>query len=668
VPAYYSAVVRQFLQDDSDTIIGRLTYGSEQDRFHALILDARRAWEKELHVLRVTLAAVVGSVPNAADWGLLLEYPIPRRQKRIDALLFADELILVIEFKTEEDAFKRADIAQVEDYALDLQDFHEQSRNKRLFPILVSTEAPVPISVGHAATEDLIQPVRLANAETLAGCVLEIYQQCHRAEVAEVNYTSWECSAYRPVPNIIEAAEMLFAQHSVRDIAHAHADARNLAETSQRLIEAARYAQTNYRKLLCLVTGVPGSGKTLAGLNVVHNKELRGEGRSAGVFLTGNGPLVRIVSEALVRDHARREGMSRREARHKISTFIQNVHEFFKFHYDKQPNDPPPDHVVIFDEAQRAWDLKKELQKWHRQISEPEMMLQIMDRHEWAVVIALVGGGQEIHDGEAGLAEWGRAISQSYRHWGVLTSPEAVQGGESVAGSLLFENGVPENVEVRVDEVLHLPVSIRSYRAEHVAAWVNAILKGNVNAAAAISRTIEHFPIKVTRSLEVARTWLRQQTRGNRRCGLVASSGAKRLRPYGIEVSSGFTQGYPWEEWFLAPMGDVRSSLALEVAATEFQCQGLELDWVGLCWADDLTFSTQTGSWRYRDFRGSKWQQIKKEIDRHFLLNKYRVLLTRAREGMVIWIPDGSADDPTRAPALLDETAAYLKKAGAAEL
>ena len=665
--AYYSATVRLFLEDDPNTIIGQLLHGAEADRFHSFILQARSAWEKEIEILKASLHSLVTELPSASSWELLLEYPIPRRQRRIDAILFAVDLILLLEFKTETDAFKKADVMQVEDYALDLSDFHEQSRGKRLFPILVTSNASNSTFERSAEREDLIQPVRLTNAANLNACLLETYHQHHRRNASPISAEKWNTSAYRPVPNIIEAAELLFAQHSVRDIAHAHADARNLAQTSQRIIEGVRYAQTNRRKLICFLTGVPGSGKTLAGLNVVHNEEISQGGR-LGVFLSGNGPLVRIVSEALVRDHAVREGISRKTARHKVDTFIQNVHEFFKEHFDKKPNDPPPDHVVIFDEAQRAWSLEKELQKWHRNISEPQMMLQIMDRHDWAVVVALVGGGQEIHDGEAGLAEWGRALAGTHSHWEILASPEAIRGGESVAGSVLFEGGPPKGLKVTQDEALHLPVSIRSYRAEQMAAWVNAVLSGQAKAARAIGEKISKFPIKITRSLDTARSWLKLRTRGNRRCGLVASSGAKRLRPWGIEVSSGFTKGYSWEEWFLAPADDIRSSRALEVAATEFQCQGLELDWAGVCWGDDLIFDSKASDWLYRDFLGSKWRNVRQQVDRQYLLNKYRVLLTRAREGMIIWVPTGSGEDTTRDPLLLDATAEYLKRCGLPEI
>ena len=666
--AYYHAKLSFFLSDETELICGRLVTGAEKDRFHSLILEARRAWEREIEALKKTLAHLLQVVPEAARWTLLLEFPIPRRSRRIDAVLLADDLIFVVEFKTDTERFEQAAMAQVEDYALDLSDFHERSREKTLLPILVATDAPIPTESWAFDISRHVQQVQKANALTLAELLLRNYRTLHDPTRQPVDAEAWDNSPYRPVPTIIEAAELLFAEHNVKDIAHAHAEAKNLTRTSERLINAVRSAQQNTQKILCFVTGVPGSGKTLAGLNVVHNEELRQEGRPAGVFLSGNGPLVRIVSEALARDHSLRKKVPRLKSRREVLTFIQNAHEFFKEHIDRKPKEAPPDQVVVFDEAQRAWNVHKERQKWHRDFSEPEMMLQIMDRHPWAVVVALVGGGQEIYDGEAGLAEWGRAVVEKYPHWRILASPEAVHGGESVAGSLLFgSSGVHHNL-TSLDDSLHLPVSIRSFRAELVASWVNAVLQGNSHAASTVVRKIPKFPVVLTRSLEELRRWLRKQTRGMRRAGLVASSGARRLRPFGLETSSGFTKGYPWEEWFLAPATDVRSSCWLEVAATEFQCQGLELDWAGVCWGDDLTRDPSTSAWSHREFRGSKWTMIRKPTDREYLINKYRVLLTRAREGLGVWVPHGCSEDPTRDPNLLDATAAYLMDCGLKEI
>jgi hypothetical protein len=334
---------------------------------------------------------------------------------------------------------------------------------------------------------------------------------------------------------------------------------------------------------------------------------------------------------------------------------------------------------VVFDEAQRAWDAVKVRKELLRRAtseerglldsadSEPALMLSIMDRlPDWAVIVALVGGGQEIHDGEAGLAEWGRAVREQYPHWEVVVSPEALEGGSSVAGSRLFSGSDFGAVTVRPECHLHLPGAVRSFRAQAAADWVNAVVNGNAEEAARVARQVTSFPIRLTRSVDEARRWLRQQTRGFRRCGLLASSGALRLRAHGIEVSSGFRDGFPFEEWFLAGPDDVRSSNRLEVALTEFECQGLELDWVGVCWGGDFAWS-QDG-WQFRQFKGTSWQSVQKAATREFIRNKYRVLLTRAREGLVIWIPEGSAEDETRPPAWFDLTADFLARSGAAAL
>ena len=401
----------------------------------------------------------------------------------------------------------------------------------------------------------------------------------------------------------------------------------------------------------------------------MHTPELLEDRRSLGAFLSGNSPLVNIVSEALARDQHNTQGVALYKARHEVSAFIQNVHVFMNLYGKEQTDRAPSDNVVVFDEAQRAWNADKARRKWDRATSEPEMMLQIMNRHDdWAVIIALVGGGQEIHDGEAGLAEWGRAIVNGYSHWEVRVSPQVVSGGVSVAGSKLFEEGIPPGVPVIEDKALHLAVSVRACKAVNVAKWVNTMLQGNSTAAQEIMGSIGEFPILLTRELPTLKAWLQSTTRGVRRCGLVASSGALRLRAHGLEVSSGFQRSYSVENWFLGPRTDVRSSYQMEVAVREFECQGLELDRVGICWGCDFTRDIANGTWNHRQFKGSTWQQVKKTNAQDYLLNKYRVLLTRAREAMTIWVPKGDPNDPTRDPKILDDTAAYLRACGVREL
>ena len=349
-----------------------------------------------------------------------------------------------------------------------------------------------------------------------------------------------------------------------------------------------------------------------------------------------------------------------------MSTFIQNVHVFVREGLDK-PDNAPVERVVVFDEAQRAWNANQNRKKNGLEVSEPETMLSIMDRHEdWAVLIALVGGGQEIHNGEAGLAEWGATLRERFPHWKIAVSPKVLGPDTCLAGHRLFANDDPGSLEIRREPALHLEVNIRSFRARRFSQWVDAVLANRPDEAARILPDLRDFPLMLTRSLTTVRSWLYGHTRGRRRCGLVASSGALRLRHDGLELSSGFRQGNRdmYVHWFLAEPPDVRSSNQLEVAASEFECQGLELDWVGVCWGGDFTFDAASCGWGYRSFSGTRWGRVSKEIDQQYLVNTYRVLLTRARQGLVIWIPRGDIGDETRQSSWLDETADYLHRCG----
>lgn len=664
MPAYYQTTLGTFIKEHDDTILAALIQGASLSNIGQHFHTQTVAWKKQIEILRTTLYDVHRKLIGADQWGLLFEYPIPRRQKRIDSVILAGDVIIPLEFKVGADAYDASSKRQVEDYALDLRDFHEGSLGRVIVPLLIATVAPGGVEwVDNRAPTELARNVRLSNAEELSSAIIGVYQKWHKAGPDGISVKSWNSSGYKPVPTIIEAAQALFAGHSVRDIASSHADTDNLTKTTSILVETVNWAQTNRRKVICFITGVPGAGKTLAGLTVTHDPKLRTNERPAGVFLSGNGPLVKIVRAALARDSRRRTGVSVRESKRQIDAFVQNVHTFIR-EYSDSPNTIPPDKVVVFDEAQRAWSAEKQKQKFKRDASEPELMLSIMDRHtDWAVVIALVGGGQEIHDGEAGLAEWGRTVAAKFKHWRVVVSPEVLTGGVSLAGHRLFEGSLQNRVEVSTEECFHLPVSNRTFKAENVSKWVAAILEQKTTDAAELFRTLGDFPIALTRSLESARRWLRDQTRGERRCGLVASSGALRLRADGLELTGQFRRGYPYEEWFLATAEDVRSSFRLEVAATEFECQGLELDWVSICWGGDLVVGSH-GQWLFRYFHGTAWRNYRHEGDKQYLLNKYRVLLTRARQGFVIYIPHGDLKDKTRDPSLLNSTADYLMRCG----
>lgn len=659
--AFYHAFLSEFLADDPARVVGLLSSRSQHNELQKRQI---KAWKCEIELLKFTCGELISFTPSAAKWSLLLEYPIPRRRKRLDAVLLAADVIFCLEFKTEDKAHSVQSQRQVEDYALDLHDFHEASSDRRIVPIVIVPKAATNTRSSDETSADVVRPVKLANAQDCAQVILSSFGTEHCDVCVPIDPSAWDKSPYCPVPTIIEAAEALYAGHNVIEIAHSHAGATNLTKTSDRLIEIIRQAQERSEKVICFVTGVPGAGKTLAGLNVVHNPALRGTGRPAGVFLSGNRPLVKIVSAAIARDYKVR--LRGNGGERTVTTFIQDFHVFVREGMEKA-DIPPVERVVVFDEAQRAWTADQNRKKNGVEVSEPETMLSIMDRHEdWAVVVALIGGGQEIHNGEAGLAEWGKTLREKFLKWRVAVSPQALERDSSNAGQRLFEDDNSGSLAIQEEPFLHLRVNLRSFRARRLAEWVDAAVAGDAQKAGAIVPELREFPFALTRSLANARDWLRQRARGQQRAGLVASSTAVRLRADGLELSSGFRQGNRdmYVNWFLNRPPDIRSSNQLEVAASEFECQGLELDWVGVCWGGDFIVDATSGRWAFRDFSGSGWRNLKNQIDREYLRNSYRVLLTRARRGMVLWVPRGDVLDATREPIQFDSTAEYLIRCG----
>ena len=487
----------------------------------------------------------------------------------------------------------------------------------------------------------------------------------HR-QASQIDPIEWENASYRPTPTIVEAAERLFRGHTVAEISHNYAT--NLTATTDAIVSAITRSQRNNERTVCFVTGVPGAGKTLAGLNAVHDPRVHDDARPCAVFLSGNGPLVKVISEALTRDR-QANGMNRGDAAHRVRAFIANVHGFIDHYAVEHPTNVPLQQAIVFDEAQRAWSADEVFKKHSICKSEPELILEIMERTTgWSTVVALIGGGQEIYRGEAGLEEWGHALNSREAPWRVMIAPHLINESDpSLAGHRLFVNRPPARLTVVPESSLHLSVNVRSHRARFIGNWVNSLLNG---MQCTDRPGAGDFPVVMTRDLRAARQWLNERMEADpsgrvlQRTGLLASSGALRLRPLGIEVSSGFRRGYEYADWFLNGLGDTRSSTALEVAATEFECQGLELDWTCVCWGGDMVINQDTREWEFRKFTGSAWQQVRSPGNQVYLRNKYRVLLTRARRGMVIWVPPGELEDCSRDPRSLDATAAYLHAAG----
>ena len=641
--AFYWATVPEFRSTDPVFITGKLA----MSQGHDVELEQLRAWEDEIGILGPALKDVAGTI--------YLEFDVPRLASRIDAVLISGPAILVIEFKTGERLYRAAHYNQVWDYALDLKNFHLASHNAPIFPLLVATEATQGDAHWHDEHPDRVRPPRRCTTDGIATAVRDALTI---ARGLTLNGPEWGKAPYHPTPTIIEAARSLYSRHSVEEISRHDAGAINLSVTSAAVEDIIENANRQRRKAIVFVTGVPGAGKTLVGLNVATRRRDFGESRA--VFLSGNGPLVAVLQEALVRDELDRAGNRVRKGviRQPVKAFIQNVHHF-RDEGVRRP-EPPFDHVVIFDEAQRAWNRDKTADFMKRRkkipgfnLSEPEFLISYLDRHDdWAVVICLVGGGQEIHTGEAGIGEWLDALRHRFPHWYVHVSPNLTESEYSASTSV---DALRFQGSLEADPRLHLETSMRSFRSEKVSAFVKAVLDCEAESARTLlSEVAVRYPIAITRDIHRAKEWVRERARGSERYGLVASSQAQRLKPHAIDVRVSVDPVH----WFLNDRKDTRSSFYLEDAATEFQIQGLELDWICVTWDADLRM--QSRGWRYHAFRGDAWTTIHTADRKRYLLNAYRVLLTRARQGMVIFVPPGDIGDPTRDPLFYDETYQYL--------
>jgi hypothetical protein len=650
--AHYHDSIEGFLQTPTDSVLGALFSSHEFDLKHT----EKRAWQVEIQSLQVALRPLRGHI--------FFEFQIPRIGRRADVIILSSGAIFVLEFKAGERHFDRRAVDQVTDYALDLRHFHLASHHAPILPVLVATQAEA------SGTPIVLQADGIANV------------LCHSSESlpqlfsdlpewgVEIHPQLWCEAAYQPTPTIVEAARALYKGHRVEDISRSDAGAINLARTAARVAELIESAKKDHSKLLCLVTGVPGAGKTLAGLNIATSRQ-QVDADSHAVFLSGNGPLVAVLRKALLKDHSAQQQNNikaagdRSTAKQRIEAFIQNIHHFRD--EGLASDSAPPEKVVVFDEAQRAWNLEQ-TEKFMRtkrkqsgfSHSEPSFLLSVMDRHkDWCVVVCLVGGGQEINTGEAGLGEWLDAVATRFPDWRVHASPKISEPEYDWRGDLLDRLA---SVDVNFEPDLHLSVSIRSFRAEHLAAFVAAVVSGESERARTLFGQIPRYPLVLTRSLHRAKEWIKQSARGTERFGILASSNGIRLKPEGLFVKQPIDPAV----WFLNDKEDVRSSYFLEDVATEFDVQGLELDWALVAW--DANFRRDTGLWLTCDFKGTKWTRVHSDDRKRYIVNAYRVLLTRARLGMAIFVPPGNPDDRTAHPKFYDETFAFLRECGIPEL
>lgn len=646
--AWYSASIAEFRNAQPDLVFGILAKNPDFD----LATTQKGAWLEQIAFLQKNLDGLSGT--------LFLEFNIPRMGSRVDAVLLIGPVVFVVEFKVGKETFGQAAVDQVWDYALDLKNFHEASHRVSLVPILIATETQESAPMKLVADVDRVySPIQIhpngfrATIQSALGAITG----------EALDQSQWAQAPYKPTPTIVEAARALYANHGVQAIKAFDAGKKNLGETSRRIEELINEARAKGRKIICFLTGVPGAGKTLVGLNVA-TQHARTDNPTHAVLLSGNGPLVAVLRAALSRDEKARLkkiGQKQKKGSDPVKQFIQNVHHF----RDEalKSDTPPADHVVVFDEAQRAWNqaMTADFMKRKKRVSgftdsEPQFLIRYVDRHkDWAVILCLVGGGQEINRGESGIGAWLEAARTSFPHWNMYISSRLTDSEYAAAETI---GVVKESSGVFFDDNLHLSASMRSFRAEHVSAFVKELLDCERDRARLTLTKLKRYPIYVTRNLSLAKKWVRSQARGSERYGLMASSKAQRLKPHAIDVRMKSDPVH----WFLDGKEDTRSSYYLEDAATEFQVQGLEVDWALVTWDGDLRF---TGvDWSYHDFRGAKWQNVKNADNRNYLRNAYRVLLTRARQGMVLFVPKGEPTDVTRSPEFYDPTFEYLTGIG----
>jgi len=650
---YFKDSIESFQLKSTEEIIGLITISNQFDS----TANQNKSWEQQIPILKKALDGYSGTI--------FFEFSIPRMGKRIDSLVIIDNVVFVIEFKVGENKFLHYQIDQVWDYALDLKNFHKPSHNAVLVPILVATEVKksfVEITTT-SHNDNLILPIR-TNKEDLNEAIRNTL--LFFGDKQKINGDEYALGSYSPTPTIIEAAVSLYNNHTVEEITRSDAKAKNLTKTTSAISEIIDFAKSKNKKIICFVTGVPGAGKTLVGLKIATS-HLDKEKGNKSVYLSGNAPLVAILQEALTRDKVRREQefgnrLTKGKAKESVKAFIQIIHHY-RDAYLVDPK-PPYDHVAIFDEAQRAWN-KEQTVKFMKQkknqpdfdYSEPEFLISCLDRHkDWAMIVCLVGGGQEINTGEAGISEWLNAIYNRFSNWEVYISPNLTDTEYSAVDAIEV---LQKKCNVNFNDDLHLAVSMRSFRAENLSLFVKNLLDLKIEEAQKTLLLIsENYPIVLTRDLIKAKKWLKEKARGSERYGMIVSSQAQRLRPFAIFVKS------PMDpvNWFLNGKEDIRSSFYLEDVATEFNVQGLELDWACVTWDGDLRYSEN--GWKTFSFVGNKWQNIHQEERKKYLINAYRVLLTRARQGMVIVVPEGNPEDHTRKHEYYDTTFNYLKNIG----
>ena len=650
--AYYCNSIPGFIKDTSANIVGQLVK-------HAFEINKEQsdAWDNQIVELQRRLEEC------GMEGDIIFEYDIIRLGKRIDVILLIRHMVFSLEFKNGKNFFAAMDAQQAEDYALDIKNFHKESENLYVCPILIATNAPEYNKVQELGCyPDKQVYLQRENIETMVpkiDAVSKLY-----GDDGKIDFEKWFNSPYYPTPTIIAAAVEAYRSHNMSEIAHSEAGQDDINACEKKIEEIISYAQNSKKRCVCFITGVPGAGKTLVGLDVV-SRNLGKEAERLSVYISGNGPLVEVLREALKKSVKAEKKLDRKTSA-AIEALIQSSFAFKKD--NTAHHKPTPEHILIFDEAQRVWNKEKMTRKHNdpeMAVSEPHLLYSIMDRHQdWAVMVCLVGLGQDIYDGEVGINEWFRCGIEDFPGWELFYSPDIFSQMEDKNINKAMIQSCSRCHEM---DNLHLKTSIRSFRADKQCKFVDALLNNEPQLAAELySQISEKYPVYITRDIAKAKVWAKKEVRGSQRCGVLACSSAQRLKPEGIYVPTEIDV----KNWFLAPSDDLRSSNMMEIVASEFKVQGLEIDWAVVCWDADLRRTNDGKNWEYYNFRGTKWNKRRQPEQQRYLLNSYRVLLTRARQGMVIFVPVGvdEEEDHSRNHIYYDNIYDYLKQCGISDL
>jgi len=572
------SLIEQSLESHLQGLLGFNAAGSQVE-----------AWLEEIEVLKRAFRDLSISKPSCLEWSVVLEYELPLEGgRRPDVIVLGPNKIYVLEFK-QDPVLQRSSLDQVAAYARDLAEYHSESHGVEVLPLLVPTK-----TVDKSETRDVVSvlsPDKIAAFLDAA------------SDEPPINLAKWLEGDYAPLPTLIAAAKMIFSNERLPAIKRA--ESYGVAKAVLRLREIARTTELNSERALAFVSGVPGAGKTLVGLQFVYEESNQD---SQAVFLSGNGPLVEVLRDAL-----------------KSKAFVSDLHAFIKSY--GTTSKIPKQHIIVFDEAQRAWDASNMMIKKGVAYSEPELLVAIGERiPNWTALVGLIGHGQEIHTGEeAGISGWFEAIESKHAvsDWKVYSPPR-------------FSKSFPNHAITECEE-LDLNHSLRSKQAEYLHDWVQSLLSGQLAEASKISQRIwiQNFPIFISRDLGDAKQYVTQRFEGEsgKRYGIIASSKDRILPKYGINNGFHETKQVKNAKWYNNNLGEPGSCCNMEEVVTEFGCQGLELDMAIVAWGNDYLWDGS--GWQMRKMRTRIPQQ-----DPHQLrMNSYRVLLTRSREGLVIFIP-----------------------------